>query len=104
MTNTEFIPGMKITKHYGVVSGSTVRAKDALKDLGASLKNFVGGELKAYTELLEESRKEAIERMQKQAQQLGANAVINVRMATSSITAGAAEIYVYGTAVSAQEQ
>jgi uncharacterized protein YbjQ (UPF0145 family) len=104
MTNTEFIPGMKIIKHHGVVSGSTVRAKNAVKDFGASLKNFVGGELKAYTELLEESRKEAIERMQYQAEQLGANAVINVRMATASITAGAAEIYVYGTAVSAQAQ
>ncbi|MBP3924577.1 YbjQ family protein [bacterium] len=99
LTNIESVPGMKITNQYGVVSGSTVRAKNAIKDIGAGLKNMVGGELKSYTELLEEARKEAIQRMQAQAQRLGANAVINVRFATSAITAGAAEVYAYGTAV-----
>lgn len=99
LTNIESVPGMKITNQYGVVSGSTVRAKNAIKDFGAGLKNMVGGELKSYTELLEEARREAIQRMQAQAQVLGANAVINVRFATSAITAGAAEVYAYGTAV-----
>lgn len=99
ITNIETVPGMKITGHYGLVSGSTVRAKNAVKDFGAGLKNFVGGELKSYTELLNESRLEAIQRMKDQARVLDANAIINVRFATSSITAGAAEIYVYGTAV-----
>lgn len=99
LTNIESVPGMKITNQYGVVSGSTVRAKNAIKDFGAGLKNMVGGELKSYTELLEEARREAIQRMQAQAQVLGANAVINVRFATSAVTAGAAEVYAYGTAV-----
>lgn len=66
-------------------------------------KNFVGGELKGYTELLEEARKEAIQRMENQASRLGANAIINVRFATSAITAGAAEVYAYGTAVKAEK-
>lgn len=99
LTNIESVPGMKITNQYGVVSGSTVRAKNAIKDFGAGLKNMIGGELKSYTELLEEARREAIQRMQAQAQVLGANAVINVRFATSAVTAGAAEVYAYGTAV-----
>lgn len=104
LTNIEYVPGMRITEHHGVVSGSTVRAKNAVKDIGASFKNFIGGELKAYTELLEESRKEAVERMTKQAELLGANAIINIRMSTSSITAGASEIYVYGTAVKVEAE
>jgi uncharacterized protein YbjQ (UPF0145 family) len=76
-----------------------VRAKHVGKDLFASLKNIVGGELKAYTELLQESRDEAVARMVKQAESIGANAVLNVRFATSSITQGAAELFAYGTAV-----
>ncbi len=99
LTNTEEIPGKKVTSFYGVVSGSTVRAKHAGRDLMAGIKNIFGGELKGYTELLQESRDEAIERMKSQAEQLGANAVVNVRFSTSSVAAGAAEIYVYGTAV-----
>lgn len=99
LTNVETIPGSTIVEHFGLVSGSTVRAKHVGKDIMASLKNIVGGELKGYTELLTESRKQATERMVQQAQQLGANAVVNVRFSTSSITQGAAELYVYGTAV-----
>ncbi len=102
LTTTETVPGKKITAFYGVVSGSTVRAKHAGRDLMAGLKNIFGGELKGYTELLQESREEAIRRMEAQAQQLGANAVVNVRFSTSSVAAGAAEIYVYGTAVSVE--
>ena len=89
----------KITKHLGLVQGSSVRAKHAGKDIMASFKNMFGGELKAYTELLQESREEATDRMIEQAKSIGANAVLNVRFSTSSIAAGAAEIYVYGTAV-----
>lgn len=102
LTNTEDIPGKTITTFYGVVSGSTVRAKHAGRDIMASFKNIFGGELKAYTELLQESRDEAIERMKSQAKQLGANAVVNIRFSTSSVAAGAAEIYVYGTAVTVE--
>lgn len=99
VTNIEQVPGYQITGHFGLVSGSTVRAKHIGKDLLAGLKNFVGGELKGYTELLEEARNESISRMIQQAVNVGADAVINVRFATSSITAGAAEVYTYGTAV-----
>ena len=99
MSNIETIPGKTITTCYGVVAGSTVRSKHVGRDIMASLKNIVGGELRGYTELLEESRASATERMQAQARQMGANAVVNVRFSTSSVAAGAAEIYVYGTAV-----
>jgi uncharacterized protein YbjQ (UPF0145 family) len=102
LTNTEEIPGKQITRAYGVVSGSTVRAKHAGRDFMAGVKNIFGGELKGYTELLQESRDEAIKRMKAQARQLGANAVVNVRFSTSSVAAGAAESYVYGTAVSVE--
>jgi uncharacterized protein YbjQ (UPF0145 family) len=99
ISNLELVPGQRVVKHLGLVQGSTVRAKHVGKDIFASLKNIVGGELKAYTELLQESREEATQRMVKQAEAAGANAILNVRYATSSITAGAAEIFAYGTAV-----
>ena len=99
LTNMESVPGKTIVEHFGLVSGSTVRAKHIGKDIFAGFKNIVGGELKGYTELLQESREEAMERMEAQAKQLGANAVVNIRFATSSVAQGAAELYVYGTAV-----
>jgi uncharacterized protein YbjQ (UPF0145 family) len=99
VTNTETISGYTIQKTLGLVQGNTVRAKHLGRDIAAGLKNLVGGELKGYTELLTESRREAVQRMLAQAQQLGANAVVNVRFSTSSITAGASELYAYGTAV-----
>jgi len=102
VTNTEEIPGKTVITVHGVVSGSTVRAKHVGRDIMASLKNFVGGELKGYTELLTEAREEAMSRMKDQATQLGANAVVNVRFSTSSVAAGASEIYIYGTAVTAE--
>jgi len=101
VVNTETIPGHEIVEICGLVQGNTVRAKHAGRDLAAGLKNLVGGELKGYTELLTESRREALERMMAQAQQLGANAVVNVRFTTSAVTSGAAELYAYGTAVTA---
>ncbi|OVE81137.1 hypothetical protein BVY03_04415 [bacterium K02(2017)] len=99
VTNIESIPGKNIIEHYGVVNGSTVRAKHVGRDIMASFKNLVGGELKGYTELLQEAREEAMQRMISQANSLGANAIINVRFATSSVTQGASELFVYGTAV-----
>lgn len=90
---------MKIVTHFGVVSGSTVKAKHVGNDILAGIKNFFGGEIGSYTDLLESARETAVQRMVSQAEQAGANAIINVRMATSAITSGAAEIYVYGTAV-----
>ena len=99
ITNLETIPGKIIRQHLGLVQGSSVRAKHVGRDIMASLKNFFGGELKGYTELLSESREEAMERMVAQAEAIGANAILNVRFSTSSVTQGAAEIYVYGTAV-----
>ena len=99
ISNLETIPGKTITAHFGVVNGSTVRAKNVGKDFLAGLRNIVGGELKEYTELLQEARVDALQRMCEQAQQLGANAVVNVRFATSAVASGAAELYVYGTAV-----
>ena len=99
IVNTETIPGMRIVEFKGLVQGNTVRAKHVGRDIAASFKNLVGGELKGYTELLVESRREALARMIAQAEELHANAVVNVRFATSSITAGAAELYAYGTAV-----
>ncbi|TXH25750.1 MAG: YbjQ family protein [Elusimicrobia bacterium] len=102
ITNLESIPGKSITRHLGLVQGSTVRSKHVGKDIFAGLKNIVGGELKAYTELLNESRAEATERMLAQARAVGANAVVNVRFATSNIASGAAEVMAYGTAVVVQ--
>ncbi len=99
VTNVETIPGKTIVEHYGIVQGSTVRAKHLGKDFLAGLKNLVGGELKGYTELLSEARDEALQRMIEQATQMGANAVVNVRFATSSVAQGAAELFAYGTAV-----
>ena len=98
-SNLDCIPGKEITEHYGIVQGSTVRARNVGVDCLAGCKNTIGGEIKGYSKLLEDSRKEALERMGQQATQLGANAVINVRFSTASITAGAAEILAYGTAV-----
>jgi uncharacterized protein YbjQ (UPF0145 family) len=99
ISNIETVPGKTITEFYGVATGSTVRAKHIGRDFMAGLKNMLGGELKGYTELLQEARDEALERMQSQAESMGANAVVNVRFSTSSIAQGAAELFAYGTAV-----
>lgn len=99
LSNLEIVPGHQIKTHLGLVQGSSVRAKHIGRDLMASLKNIFGGELKGYTELLSESREEALRRMQAQAEAIGANAIINIRFSTSSIAQGAAELFAYGTAV-----
>ena len=102
ITTLEGVPGKEIIEHFGLVQGSTIRAKHVGKDIMAGFKNLVGGELTGYTELLQEARKEAVERMIAQASFVGANAVVNVRFATSSVAQGAAELFAYGTAVKVQ--
>ncbi len=99
VSNLELVPGKRVTAHFGIVQGSTVRAKHVGKDIFAGLKNIVGGELKGYTELMQEAREESIQRMIAEAESMGANAILNVRFATTSIAAGAAEILAYGSAV-----
>ncbi|MEP6342771.1 MAG: YbjQ family protein [Maricaulaceae bacterium] len=99
LTNLEHIPGKQVTTHLGLVQGNTVRAKHIGRDIASSLKNIVGGELHAYTELLTDSRQQAVDRMVEAAEEMGANAVVNIRFSTSSVSAGASELYVYGTAV-----
>ena len=99
VTTTESIPRYRIVKVLGIVSGSTVRARHIGRDILAGLKNIVGGEISEYTELLAEARDEAIRRMIEKARALGANAVMNVRLGSSQVAQGAAEILAYGTAV-----
>lgn len=99
VVNTEGVPGHRVVELKGLVQGNTIRAKHLGRDIGAGLKNLVGGEIRAYTELMSEARREATERMLEQARQLGADAVVNVRFTTSQVAGGAAELYAYGTAV-----
>lgn len=99
MSNIETIPGQSIVQMLGVVTGSTVRAKHIGKDILAGFKNIVGGELKGYTELLQEARTQALQRLVMEAHSRGANAIVNIRFATSAIAGGAAELMAYGTAV-----
>ena len=103
VVNTETVPGYRVLAIKGLVQGSTVRAKHLGRDIAAGFKNLVGGELKGYTELLTEARREAMSRMLAQAQELGANAVLNVRYSTSAITQGASELFAYGTAVTVEQ-
>ncbi len=99
VVNTEMIPGHEIVELRGLVQGNTIRAKHVGRDIGAGLKNIVGGEIRSYTELMTEARRESMERMVSQARELGANAIVNVRFTTSQVAGGAAELYAYGTAV-----
>lgn len=98
IVNTDYIEG-KTLEMLGLVSGATIQSKHIGKDLGAGLKSIVGGELAGYTEMMEEARSIAEKRMIENAQRLGADAIVNVRFATSAIMAGASEVMVYGTAV-----
>jgi len=99
ITTTDYIPGKKVKEILGIVKGSTVKAKHIGKDIMAGLINIIGGELKGYTEMINEARDEAIKRMEQEAKELNADAIINVRLITSEIMQGAAEIVAYGTAV-----
>jgi len=99
ITTTETLPNREIIEILGVARGSTVRSRNAIRDFTAGLKNIVGGELTEYTKLQASSREQAMERMMKDAEKMGADAVINIRLATSVIAQGASEILAYGTAV-----
>jgi uncharacterized protein YbjQ (UPF0145 family) len=99
LVNTDEVHGKRITKVYGLVRGNTIRARHIGRDIKAALKNLVGGEITDYTKMMAESREQALDRMVEEAEQLGANAVINVRFTTSMIMQSASEILAYGTAV-----
>ncbi len=99
LTTADSIPGNKIEKSLGIVRGSIVQTKNIGRDILAGLKTIIGGEISDYTKLMEEARAIAVERMVEDAENLGANAIINVRFATSNVMNSAAEILVYGTAV-----
>ena len=99
IVSTEGIEGQKVSKVLGVVQGNTVRARHVGRDIMAGFKNIVGGEVSEYSKLLTEARQEALQRMTKEAEGMGANAVVNLRFETSEIMGGAAEILAYGTAV-----
>lgn len=99
ITTTDSVPGKEIVEILGIARGSTVRARNVGRDIFASLKNIVGGEIEEYTKLQAESREQAMQRMQQDAERMGADAIINVRLATSMVVQGAAELLAYGTAV-----
>jgi len=99
ISTTESIPNKEITEIFGIVKGSTVRAKHVGKDIFAGLKSIVGGEIEAYTELLSEAREQAMDRMILDGQKMNADAIVNVRITTSSVMQTSSEILVYGTAV-----
>ncbi len=99
VVNTDFIPGKEIAQTLGIARGSTVRARNVGRDIMAGLKNLVGGEVSEYTQLMADSREQAIQRMIADAEKLGGDAVINVRFMTSSVMTGASEMLAYGTAV-----
>ena len=100
LSTTEFIPDRDIEKILGVARGSTVRSRNVARDLVAQLKNIIGGEIEEYTKLQAYAREQALERLINDAQKLNADAVINIRFATSVIAQGTSEILAYGTAVS----
>ena len=99
MSTTETIEGKKIVKHLGLVKGNTIRARHLGRDIMAGLRNIVGGEISDYTKMMAESREQALDRMTEDAQNLGANAIVGVKFATSMVMQSASEILTYGTAV-----
>ncbi len=96
---TEEIPGKTIKKTLGLVRGNTIRARHVGRDIAAALRNIVGGEITDYTKMMAESREQALDRMAEEAEGLGANAIVGIRITTSMIMQSASEILVYGTAV-----
>lgn len=99
VVNTPTVPGREIAKVFGIVIGNTVRARHLGRDIFAGLKNIIGGEISEYTKLLAQAREQARERMEEEANKLGADAIVNVRIATSSTMQMGSEIMMYGTAV-----
>ena len=98
LVNTDYITGKEL-EMLGFVRGSTIQSKNIGKDIAQSFKTIVGGELKAYTEMMNEARAVATDRMVAEAERMGADAVVNIRYASSSVMQGAAEVIAYGTAV-----
>lgn len=99
VVTTEQIQGKEIKQVIGVMSGGTVQSKNIGKDIGAGLKGLVGGEMKSYTQMMEETRNVALQRLIDKASDAGANAIVGMRFMTSSIIQGASEVIAYGTAV-----
>jgi uncharacterized protein YbjQ (UPF0145 family) len=99
LVNTDFVPGYEISETLGLVVGNTIRCRWFGRDIAASLRQVVGGEIKSYTKMISDGRTEAINRMKEQAEELGADGIINVRLATSEVMQNAAELLAYGTAV-----
>lgn len=99
ISTTPEIAGKKVVKTLGLVQGNTVRSRNIGRDVLAGLKNIVGGEIKEYTELMASSRRDAINRMVAEAEELGANAIVEFRFITAAVASTAAEIVAYGTAV-----
>ena len=99
MSTTNEIEGKDIEKNLGIVKGNTIRAKHLGKDIIASFRNLVGGEIKEYTEMLDEARNEAVKRMDEDAKRMDADAIVGIRFTTSTVIGGAAELLAYGTAV-----
>jgi uncharacterized protein YbjQ (UPF0145 family) len=104
LVSTESATTGEIEQVFGIVIGNTIRARSVGRDLLAKMKNMIGGEIEEYTKLMAEARDQAMDRMMKEAEKLGANAVIGVRLATSEIMNNAAEIVAYGTAVLIKEK
>ena len=102
VTTTDNVPGKKIVEILGLVKGNSIRARHIGKDILAALKNIAGGEIEEYTKMMAESREQSIDRMIEDAERLGGNAIVCVRMVTCSMMQGAAELLVYGTAVRAE--
>ena len=101
LTTSSTIPGYAITESKGLVKGSTIRARHVGKDIVASLRTVIGGEIKEYTEMMAESREEAQQRMLERAEEIGANAITDIRFTTSMVMSNTSEILAYGTAVMA---
>ena len=104
LVNTAEIKGKRIVKTLGLVKGNTVRARHIGQDIMAFLRNIVGGEVTNYTKLIAESREQSLDRMVAEAEALGANAIVTIRFAQSSIAQGAAELLVWGTAVVVEDE
>ena len=99
IVNTPSIPNKTIIEVLGIARGSTVRARNVGQDIFAGLKNIIGGEISEYTKLQAQSREQALQRMREDAERIGANAIVNVRLTTSMVMQGCSEILAYGTAV-----
>ncbi len=104
VATTDAVPGYRIVRTLGLVRGNTIRTRHLGKDILAAFKNLVGGEVMEYTKMLAESREQAIDRMIEDAEAVGANAIVGLRLTTASMMQGAAELLAYGTAVVVEEE